>query len=123
MSEWPPRDQSAPEPLVRIRTKGRAAPATVPLFQIDDEPWFEILDPVPASYVMGVIRDLRTMPYEVVIASLIDRVLGAAAVDRLAKCDKMTREEAQQILDIVRDRVMGAMSLLDGITGPDGQGN
>jgi hypothetical protein len=84
-----------------------------PLFYIDDEE-FTIPKDVPPNISFAYIRDMRDGNAEKAMANVFDMLLGVEALDRLATCDQLTKEQSKEILRVIEYKVMAAAEEMQG---------
>jgi len=104
---------------IKINTKDRPEPKKVTVFEIDDVE-YKIVDPVPASYAIKLMRLVNSGLDELAaITACIDELMGPEALDALAECDAVSEEEMNAIWDYLRTQVLGA---INGVTGKSKSG-
>jgi hypothetical protein len=97
---------------VRIVRSGKPTNRVV-LFSIDDVD-YTIPDPIPGSYAVKFLQQLREVEFQVALMRMVDEILGRDAVDALAACDDLTGDDLKAIFDVVGERLMGVVEQAQG---------
>jgi hypothetical protein len=105
-----------PQPFapVRITTKRDKPVDTIVLFYLDDVP-YSVPAKVPAAYVVGLLRDLRTSSEGAAVARIMTRLLGGdQAMRDLEEAEGLEIEQLNDILDVVKKMALAAASKATG---------
>lgn len=105
---------------IKRRTDVAAKAPREPLFYLpdpddpDQEIEYTIPVEIPPRYTMAYLRDLRTKTPEQALSTMLDRVLGRAAVDALSESDDVTADDLAAIMRIIEKKTTAAVEVIQG---------
>lgn len=95
------------EPIRINTTDERPEVKRVPLFYIDEEE-YTIPEKFPASLGLRYLRNLNVDGRDYAVAQLMEEALGADGFEALSNCDSLTKEQMDQINELIIELAMGA---------------